>query len=293
MAHFRKSMAFHKIWSSMTSGDLNYSLTEKWPMYLRVYWFWALKRFFCVFLFLLVFGIEDGHLHPSPAPPRRRCQRSWNHTRARVNYKFLICKFWVFLHTPKAEKKMLAPNVAKFRKLGGKGSLIEKIYTSFKSCNYILTTALLLSNHWPSNTRMCFEGIYKKNLHYPLIFHNVHKTCFFFRINKNLGSHISWTGFHNSYTYHLLFKHQQSNFSYTLQPKNAAFFLHPTPQLKKNLATLSSPCMPSSNTGSTRTVQRCETIRCETTNVDFTVADPTSLLQSITSLSPNRSSRQT
>ena len=41
--------------------------------------------------------------------------------------------------------------------------------------------------------------------------------------------------------------------------------------------------MPYSNTDSTHTVQKCETTRRETTNVDFTVTDLTNLLQSSTS----------
>ena len=69
-------------------------------------------------------------------------------------------------------------SVCKFRKMGGKASLTEKIYASSENQNYIHTIVLSLSNRWPSNKSINVRGIYAKTMingHYPLSFHNVHK----------------------------------------------------------------------------------------------------------------------
>ena len=111
-------------------------------------------------------------------------------------------------------------NVAKFGKLGGKASLIDKIYTSSKNWNYILTKILSLSNHWPSGKSIPLKGIYRKittNWHCPHYSLIVHKT-WWSRIKTNSDSLISWTIFHHHC--HQLFKDQHFIFSHILHSED-------------------------------------------------------------------------
>ena len=73
-------------------------------------------------------------------------------------------------------------SVVNLRKLGGEASLTEKFFTFSNNRNYIHLTVLPLSNHWPSNKIISFEGhlCKKKNnnkaWYYFLFLQNAQKT---------------------------------------------------------------------------------------------------------------------
>ena len=95
----------------------------------------------------------------------------------------------------------------KFRKLGGKGSLTEKIYIS---CNYETTNNnFLASNNWPHNKSIPFNCIHQKTmakkLHCPLFVQNAPNMCCS-RLSMISDSIIIRNGIHHSFTYHFLCK---------------------------------------------------------------------------------------
>ena len=87
--------------------------------------------------------------------------------------------------------------------------------------NYIRTTFLWLSNHWPGNKRISFERIYEKKTGIILFSFRMFTRPIPYlktRIEKNSDSLIFRSGFHHFYTYQLQLKGQHFNFSYISHP---------------------------------------------------------------------------
>ena len=109
-------------------------------------------------------------------------------------------------------------SVANFRKLGGKTSQTEKIYTSSKNWNYIHTTVFLLSNHWPSNKNIFLWYLCKSNnkIWITIFSLSIYKICWS-RMKNISGTSSPELVFMMSY-YHLLFRDQHIDFSNIFKP---------------------------------------------------------------------------
>ena len=121
--------------------------------------------------------------------------------------------------------KMVQGSVARFRKLVEEGSLTEKIYSCSRSINYIHTTVLSLSRHWPGNKGIYFKDFYEKRE--KLVSHSLLSECSqdlliqkenYFWLNS-LQIWLTHGNIHN-----LLFKDQHPNFSKHHAPLTWSFF---------------------------------------------------------------------
>ena len=120
--------------------------------------------------------------------------------------------------------------VAKFRKLGGKVSLTEKIHTSSKNRNYIHQMVLSLWNHWQSKNSISSKGFVAKTTKNDIASFLLESSQDSLVQNQDgfRQPHLQ-TYFHGNYTYHPLFKDQHLAFPASYTPETWLFFLHPTP----------------------------------------------------------------
>ena len=114
--------------------------------------------------------------------------------------------------------------VAKFRKLGGKVSLTEKIHTSSKNRNYIHQMVLSLWNHWQSKNSISSKGFVAKTTKNDIASFLLESSQDSLVQNQDgfRQPHLQ-TYFHGNYTYHPLFKDQHLAFPASYTPETWLF----------------------------------------------------------------------